>query len=445
MTAAKTSLLGRVPPHNPDAELSVLGSLFVDGGRHLADLEPLLCARDFYSPAHQAVFQAACNLARSAAPVDLVTVADELERMGALDRAGGPVYLAELAGSAMSPAKGAHHARIVASLSARRKLITSALELADAGFDLTRELGAAAPILTEIDEALHGRAPADATVTPGRYLPEYMENLARLQEMGGLAGIPTPWDALNRFTAGFVPGEVTILAGRSGTGKTAMALNIAEHAAAAGHSVGVLSLEMTRDALTHRFMAAGAGVDAQKFRTASLKESDWARLYGYADKFSRLPIFLCDKRELRPSELRALCRQWKRENGLSLLIVDYLQLMKPEERDRVREREVAEISRSLKLMAVDLEIPVLVLAQLNREAEKEKRPRLGHLRESGAIEQDADIILFIVPWRVVGEDVPETAEVEVDVAKGRNNAVGTAKLMYRRKHLKFVNACQAAG
>jgi len=433
--------LSRTPPHSPDAEQAVLGAVFVRPAI-LDDLAGVVRPDDFYSPAHQSIFAGMGRLAAAAKAVDLVTLGDELSRMGKLDEVGGPVYLAELARAAVFPAHGIQSAKIVSAMAARRRLIDVGYAVIESGFDLAADVQECGRFTQEIDAAIHGTLPHGQTVTPSQYLNDYMRDLERLQKAGGLAGVPSPWTALNRYTAGFVPGEVTVLAGRSGTGKTAMALNIAEHAARGGITVGLFSLEMTRTSLTHRLMATGATVDAQKFRNASLSDSDWAKLFDYGQIFHGLPLMICDKREMRPSELRAMCRQWKRDKGLGLLVVDYLQLMRPEVRDKVREREVSEISRSLKLLAVDLDIPILVLAQLNREAEKEKRPRLGHLRESGAIEQDADVILFIVPWK--NEDAGDNVEVIVNVAKGRNNAVGDAPLIYRRKYLQFVSAASVA-
>ena len=428
-------VIGRVPPNSPDAEQSVLGAIFRRPAI-LDDIGGIIRPSDFYSPVHRHVFQAALNVSERGRPVDMVSVSAELTSMGKIEDVGGSVYLAELASSVIAATHGIHHARIVQSMSARRRLIELGCNMVEDGFNLQAEVESCGRYAQEIDAAIHGTIPEGSTVTPSDYMGEYMETLTKLQEAGGLAGIPAPWDSLNRYTAGFVPGEVTILAGRSGTGKTAMALNVAEHASRLGHTVGILSLEMTRHQLTNRFMASGAEVDAQRFRNASLNRDDWSRIYRYAETFNRLPLLICDRREIRPSEIRAMCRKWKRENKLSLLVVDYLQLMKPEVRDKMREREVSEISRSLKLLSVDLEIPILVLAQLNREAEKEKRPRLGHLRESGAIEQDADIILFIVPWKTQG--APENVEIVVDVAKGRNNAVGDAAMLFKRRFLKFL-------
>jgi len=433
--------LSRMPPQNPEAEQSVLGAVFVRPDI-LDDLAAIVRPNDFYSPAHQSIFAAMMSLAASQKKLDLITLGDELSRMGKLEEAGGPVYLAELARAAVFPAHGIQQAKIVSSLSARRRLIDVGYSMIESGFDLSADVRECGRFTQEIDAAIHGTSPAGQTVTPSEYLTGYMQELERLQKAGGLAGIPSPWPALNRYTAGFVPGEVTVLAGRSGTGKTAMALNIAEHAARGGVTVGLFSLEMTRHSLTNRLMATGATIDAQRFRNALLSDNDWGKLYDYAQTLYGLPLLICDKREMRPSELRAMCRKWKRDKNLGLLVLDYLQLMRPEVRDKIREREVSEISRSLKLLAVDLNIPILVLAQLNREAEKEKRPRLGHLRESGAIEQDADVILFIVPWK--NQDAPDNVEITIDVAKGRNNAVGDAYLMYRRKYLQFVSAASPA-
>ena len=436
-TSAPALLTGRTPPNNPEAEQAVLAALFVRPAA-LDGVAALLAPESFHSPAHRHVFAAMLALQADARPIDLLTVAERMRAAATLEAAGGTLYLAQLAASAAVTANCVQHAKIVKDCATRRALITIGSHIIEEAFDPARPTAEAARFAPSLDAVAVGAELGNASVTPAQYLDAYLADVTRIQQQGGLAGIATPWEGLNRLTAGLVPGEVTVLAGRSGTGKTAMALNIAEHAARRGHPVGILSLEMTRHGLTNRFMAAGALVDAQRFRNASLREQDWQKLYEYAAIFQTLPLLICDKRELRPSGLRALCRSWKREHGLSLLVLDYLQLMRPETRDAIREREVAEISRSLKLLAVDLEIPILVLAQLNREAEKEKRPRLGHLRESGAIEQDADIILFIIPWRNA-HDAPEAVDVELDVAKGRNNAVGTVRLSYLRQFLAFGN------
>ncbi|MHC1788281.1 replicative DNA helicase [Solidesulfovibrio sp.] len=440
---ATTKMLRDTPANNLDAEKTVLGSMALkESSRDYAVAK--LSPEDFYSQPHRDIFKALAKLHSTGAAVDMVTIADMLRKATKLEACGGPAYLGELLESVASATASRASVGIVLECAHRRRLADAGLKLIDCAYDLgTDPVEASANVQAMLDTA-SGQREESTSQAPSEYLNDYMANLEALQAGKGVVGIPTPFESLNYYISGLTPGEVIILAGRAGTGKTALALNIAWYAAAQGYPVGIVSMEMIKFALTNRLFAANAMVDAQKFRTGHFSSVDWDSMYAFADTLNRAPLKICDKSFLRPSELRAICRDWKKNFGLSLLVIDYLQLLQPETRSNNREREVADISRMIKIIAVELEIPIIVLAQLNREAEKEKHPKLTHLRESGSLEQDADIVLFITPWK--NSDAQEDhVTVTMDVAKGRSNAVGKFDLLYRRKYLRFENLNRVDG
>jgi len=393
---------------------------------------------DFFHPPHQSICQAIYDLNAANQTIDILTLANQLRKSKRLDAAGGEIYLCELTESTVSSANTPAHARIISDCAIRRKLGELGHTLISRANDPASELGEFAASARQVEEIISGSRAGSASSAPADFLPEYLETLEKLQNGGGAIGVPMPWAGLHYYTAGFVPGEVTILAARSGAGKTALALNAALYAAEQGYPVGILSMEMLKGSLITRFMAAKGEVDAQKFRTGHFSDRDWESIYRVAEHIKALPIRISDRRDLKPSGIRALCRKWKQEIDLKFLVVDYLQLVKPEVRLKSREQEVSDISRQIKMLALDLEIPILLLAQLNRDAEKESEPRLGHLRESGAIEQDADVILFIKGWKA-DPSAGSATPVKVIVGKGRNNASGSCDLIYLRPFLKFVD------
>lgn len=440
---AQAKILRETPANNNDAERIVLGALVLkESCRDI--IIPRLRADDFYASVNQEIFGAIAELHAAGKAVDIITLADALNKRGALTRCGGPAYLSSLIESVTTTASAKASAEIVRECAHRRRLADAGMQLIDCAYDMgTDPVETAAGVQAALDAAAGQREEA-VSQAPADYLNTYMAGLEALQAGKGVVGIPTPFESLNYYISGLTPGEVTILAGRAGTGKTALALNIAWFAAAQGYPVGIVSIEMIKFALTNRLFAANAMVDAQKFRTGRFTATDWDSMYAFADKLNKAPLRICDKPFLRPSELRAICRAWKKDFGLSLLVIDYLQLLQPETRSNNREREVADISRMIKIISVELEIPILVLAQLNREAEKEKTPKLTNLRESGSLEQDADIVLFITPWK--NSDAQQDAvTVTMDVAKGRSNAVGKFDLLYRRKFLRFENLNRVDG
>lgn len=434
---ASAKVLRETPAHNLDAEKVVLGSMAMKEAirdHAMGRLSP----EDFYSTVHRDIFIVLCNMHSAGTGVDMVSLAEALRKVGKLDACGGGTYLADLLGFVFTTQSARSSIEIVRDCAHRRRLADAGLKLIDCAYDMGMDpVETSASIQAVLDTAAGSREESTSQA-PAEFLQDYVSSLEALQNGKGVVGIPTPFDRLNYFISGLTPGEVIILAGRAGTGKTALALNMAWFACSQGYPVGIVSMEMIKFALTNRLFAANALVDAQKFRNGHFTAEDWDAMYAFADKLSVAPLRICDKPFLRPSELRAICRAWKKDFGLSLLVIDYLQLLQPETRSNNREREVADISRMIKIIAVELEIPIVVLAQLNREAEKEKSPKLTHLRESGSLEQDADIVLFIVPWK--NSDAGQDAvTVTMDVAKGRSNAVGKFDLLYRRKFLRFEN------
>lgn len=440
---AHAKVLRDTPAHNFDAEKIVLGAMAMkESARDHAISR--LSAADFYSLPHSNIFEAMAAMHNSGAPVDMVTLADALRKAGRLESCGGPAYLGELLESVASATAAKSSVEIVRDCAHRRRLADAGLKLIDSAYDPGADPVEAAAGIQAMLDAAAGQREESTSQAPAEFLDAYVSGLEALQAGGGVVGIPTPYESLNFYISGLTPGEVIILAGRAGTGKTALALNLAWHAAATGYPTGIVSMEMVKFALTNRLFAANALVDAQKFRNGHFNQQDWDRIYDYAGTLQKAPLKICDKPFLRPSELRATCRDWKKNFGLSLLVIDYLQLLQPETRSSNREREVADISRTIKIIAVELEIPIIVLAQLNREAEKEKQPKLTHLRESGSLEQDADIVLFITPWK--NSDAQQDAVVvTMDVAKGRSNAVGKFDLLYRRRFLRFENLNRVDG
>jgi len=429
------ALLKNLPPQNIDAERAVLAGVL--GKPALLDrLAAEVKDSDFYSPAHAAVWRAGIGLWQGGKPVDVVSVAQALTAAGELDAAGGPAYLAELTGSLVAPSSAPHHAGIVREMAKRRAMLRMAQRMAEIAYDPERDPGDFTEIAARASEAVlsdrldtHGESPAE-------FLSEYM---AWLEHGEDAAGVPTPFGGLNKLIGGVQPGELGILAGRPSDGKTAMALQFAEHALREGKTCGIFSLEMSRNKLLNRMFSAATEVAAGHFRHRDFGDGDWAKIYEYANTVKDWPLRIYTQRARTPSEIKAACRRWRREMGrLDLIIIDYAQLLEPDHHCPSREQEVAAISRSLKLLAEDVGTAELLLAQVNREVEKRKPARLiaSDLRESGALEHDADLIMLIQPWRFKGltGDVHPTT---LTVAKGRDTGTGDIPIAYNEKTVHF--------
>ena len=397
-------LLRNVPPHHHEAEQSVLGSVLLKPAI-LDRLAGELRRRDFYDPRHQSVWEAMAALGQANRPVDLVTLADALAAAGQLDKAGGAAYLAELASATISAANAFHHAAIIRGHAKRRAMSDMGRRMIEIAYDPERDPADFVAIAQTASEAVLKDRLDSHGETPDEFLEPYTTYLEQLEQSGG-GGVPTPFWQLNDLIRAFMPGEMVVVGARPSHGKTALALTLAEHAVGLGHPAGIFSLEMSKFQLLNRMFSSGAGVAAQRFRDGRFSDDDWARIYDLCERMKRLPLRIYDKPARKPSDIRAACRRWRQDAGLGIVFIDYAQLIPPDGHPQNREQEIASSSRSIKLMAEDLAVPVVLLAQVNREVAKRKSPRLveSDLRESGAIEQDADIILLIQPWDRSGRE-----------------------------------------
>jgi len=438
-------LLRRVPPHSPEAEQSVLGGILITNSV-LHTVIDLLGEDDFYSPAHRAIYQACLELSRRSIAVDLVTLGDELSRMGKLDEAGGPVYLAELARATISAANATHHARIVRDKAVKRRLIAAASGIIENVFEGAEETDA---LLDASEQAVFAIADDQKTGTLSSsktLVDQVFQQLEKRSETRELVtGVATGYYTFDEYTAGLQPSDLIIVAGRPSMGKTAFAMNVAMRAAC-DYSVptAVFSLEMSKEQIMMRMLCSKGKVDLSKLRRGRLDDNDWAKLFEAANSLSPAPIFVDDTAALTAMELRARCRRLKAEHDLGLVVVDYLQLMRSARRVDSREQEISDISRNLKALAKELSLPVVALSQLNRKVEERpnKRPMMSDLRESGAIEQDADVIIFLyreAAYKKKDELTPEDNVAEIIIGKQRNGPTGMVKLLFYKESTSFEN------
>ena len=434
-----------IPPHSIEAEQSVLGGLMLVGEAwdQIADR---LVEDDFYRREHQLIFRAIGDLASAGKPCDAVTLGEWFERHGETAAIGGPAYLAELASNTPSAANIAAYADIVRDKAVLRKLIEAGTRIAGDGFnpegrDTPEVLESAEQRIFQIaDAGTRGRKQAEPMREP---LKRYFATLTeRYQHRGQLSGLATGFRDLDTLTSGLQRQDLVIVAGRPSMGKTAFALNIAEAVALlADKPVLINSMEMSSEQLAGRFVSGVARVDAQALRSGDLDEADWSRVGRAASLLSDSKIIIDDTPALSPGELRSRARRAKREHGIGLVIVDYLQLMQVPRTTENRATEIAEISRALKAMAKELDVPVMALSQLNRALEQrnDKRPVMSDLRESGAIEQDADLILFVYRDEVYDHDSPDRGTAEIIIGKQRNGPIDTVRLTFLGQYTRFEN------
>ncbi len=450
LEAAATDILRKVPPQNLEAEQSVLGGVFYDSAI-FHSLVDILGPEDFYYPAHATIFDAFHECYAQNAPIDLVTVAERLHQSGALDQVGGQVYLAELTQSVMGAANALHHARIVRDKSIQRQLINASTTIIASCFDqslpVNKLLDEAEQTVFTIAEKTTGRTYMDSKTLVDKVFLELQKRAGRGELV---TGVDTGYHKLNELTAGYQPSDLIIIAGRPSMGKTAFALNCAMRAAVM-HQVPtvVFSLEMSMDQLMQRMLCAWGKVDLAHLRRGYIGDDDWSRLYEAANHLTTAPIFIDDTPALGTLDLRARCRRLKKEKNIGLIVVDYLQLMRASRNIDSREQEISEISRSLKSLAKELHAPVIALSQLNRKVEEraDKRPMLSDLRESGAIEQDADVILFLYRDEVYNkrDDNPKRGTAEVIIGKQRNGPTGAVDLAYLGFCTAFEDLAASAG
>lgn len=435
----------RVPPHSIEAEQAVLGGLMVDNDAWDQVADRVVDA-DLYRRDHRLVFRAMEALAEAGQPMDVVTLAEWLKAHGLLEEAGGLAYLGALARDTPSSANIRAYADIVRERSVLRHLIRAGTEVASSGYrpegrSSTDLLDEAERLIFEIGEKLQRHRQGFVGVKD--ILPAVVDRIDALYLQGGdVTGLATGFTDFDRMTAGLQVGDLVIIAGRPSMGKTTFALNLAEVAAMHGDQpVALFSMEMPGEALAMRMLSSLGRVELQRIRTGRLEDSDWPRLTSTMNLLSQARLFIDDTPALTPMEMRARARRLKREHGLSLIVVDYLQLMHmPGYKDN-RATQIAEISRALKGMAKELGVPVVALSQLNRSLEQRpnKRPAMSDLRESGAIEQDADVIVFIYRDEVYNPDSPDKGTAEIIIGKQRNGPIGTVRLTFLGKYTRFEN------
>lgn len=435
--------VGKVPPHDLEAEQAVIGSMLTDNDAVISSVE-VLKAEDFYREDNRIIFTAMANLYSKAEPIDLITVKSELESMGKFDQVGGLEYLAELPEKVPTTANASKYIKIVEEKAILRNLIKTANEIIELGYDPTEEVddimeGAEKRIFNLMqDKNQKGYAPIKDILVDS--FTELEELYNRKQH---ITGVPSGFADLDYRTAGFHGSELILIAARPAMGKSAFALNIATHAAVRAKTpVAIFSLEMSKEQMVNRILCSEAMVDSNKVRTGKLEEEDWTKLAETIGPLSEAEIYIDDTPGISITEIRAKCRKLKLEKNIGMVVIDYLQLIQgSNKRNGSREQEISEISRSLKILAKELNVPVLALSQLSRAVEQrpDHRPMLSDLRESGAIEQDADIVMFLYRDDYYNEDSEKKNIAEVIIAKHRGGSTGTVDLGWFGTYTKFVN------
>ena len=437
--AATTYL--KVPPNNVEAEQAVIGGILINNDA-LNQVVDVLEPDDFYREAHTALFEGMLELYNSGEPIDIITLSEALRKKNLLDAAGGTDYLASLVEAVSTSAGAAHHAEIIKDFSVRRKLIRQCSAISESCFQNWRETDdllelAEQSIFDIAEERVKEGFFSLQDVITGSF--KKLESVAEVD--GYVTGIPTGFRDFDRLTAGLQPSEVVVIAGRPSMGKTAFALNIGYNAAErTGKGVAIFSLEMSKLQLGIRLLGFDSGINAGKLRTGFLRDQDWERLTHSANHLAEMPIFIDDSSAIGVLEMKAKCRRLMKKQGLAMVIVDYLQLIHGRSSAESRQLEISEISRAMKGLAKDLNVPVLALSQLNRKVEDRpnKRPQLADLRESGAIEQDADVIAFIYRDEVYHPASEENRNIaEIIIAKQRNGPTGFFKLTFLKELTLF--------
>lgn len=440
----------KVPPHSIDAEQSVLGGLMLDN-RAWDQVVDRLRGDDFYRNEHRLIFHVMSRLLSQSKPIDVLTVSDALRELHELEQVGGEVYLFELANNTPSAANISAYADIVRERSVLRQLISAAGDIADNAFNsqgrsILELLDAAEQRVFSISEqGNRGSGPLNIK----DFLTKTMDRIDTLFHSGtSITGVPTGYHDFDEMTSGLQPSDLVIIAGRPSMGKTTFAMNIAEHVAIKSRSpVLIFSMEMPGEAIVMRLLSSLCRIDQLRIRTGKLADEDWPRISSTVSMLSDAPLFIDDTPGLSPAEMRARARRLAKEHGqLGMIMVDYLQLMQVPGHNENRTAEISEISRSLKGLAKELKVPVVALSQLNRGLEQraDKRPIMSDLRESGAIEQDADVIAFIYRDEVYNENSPDKGTAEIIIAKQRNGPIGKLRLTFMGQYTCFENFIRQA-
>ena len=438
----KDPSLYHIPPQSLEAEDSILSAILVDNDT-LLDVVEILSPEDFYKSAHQKIFSAIVDLFSRNEPVDLVTLTNILREQGRLEEVGGALYLAKLLDTVPMAVNAPHYAKIVHDKACLRRLIEKSNDIVKRCYD---DRGDVEDVLDYAERTIF-------EISQDKIRPAFypigkiiLDNIETLEERQGnkalITGIPTGFTKLDSLTAGFQGSDLIILAARPGMGKTALALNIARNVAVeANVPTAIFSLEMAKEQLSMRLLCAEARIDSNRVRSGFFSQDDWVKLTEAAGVLSEAPIFIDDSPDITAMTIRAKARRLKMEKGLGLIFIDYLQLMKSRTTLERRDLEISEISRSLKALAKELDLPVVALSQLNRKLEErsDKRPQLSDLRESGALEQDADVVAFIYRDEMYNKDPnnPNRGKAELIIAKQRNGPVGVVPLAFLDAYTRF--------
>jgi replicative DNA helicase len=435
-------LLQRIPPHNIEAEQSVLGSMLIDA-EAVSEASGALKGEDFYSDAHREIFEAMLDIYERGEPVDLVTLVEELRQRGTLDSVGGVSYISDLSMAVPSTANVKYYIRIVEEKSILRQLIAASNDIINESYQAADELDV---ILDRAEKKIFDISQRQNSSYFVPIKDILIDTYARIEELskskGKIIGLTTGFHDFDQKTSGLQPSDLILAAARPSMGKTSFVLNIAQYAALRNKvPVAIFSLEMAKEQLVQRMLSAEANVELQKIRTGDLTEEDWLKLVRAAGPLSQAPIYIDDSADMSVMEIRSKARRLKMEKNLGLVVIDYLQLMSGRGRAESRQQEISEISRSLKALARELKVPVIALSQLSRapEARTQHRPMLSDLRESGAIEQDADLVTFIYRDEYYNPETEKKNIAEIIIAKQRNGPTGTVELVWLGQFTKFAN------
>ncbi|WP_163969297.1 replicative DNA helicase [Oceanobacillus halotolerans] len=433
----------RTPPHNVDAEQAVLGAIFLEP-EAFAQASERLMPEDFYRASHQRIFDAMMKLSDRGEPIDIVTVTTSLSNEKTLEEIGGVSYLTDIASSVPTAANIEYYSKIVEEKALLRRLIRTATDIVTTSFSNEDQVE---DVLNEAEKNIlevSGRKNSGAFKSIKDVLIDVYDNIEQLhQQSEDVTGVPTGFRDLDRITSGFQKNDLIIIAARPSVGKTAFALNVAQSVATnTDENVAIFSLEMGADQLVSRMLCAEGNIDAQRLRTGNLEADDWGKLTMAMGSLSNAGIYIDDSPGIRVSEIRSKCRRLKQEHGLGMILIDYLQLIQGSENSREnRQQEVSEISRSLKALARELNVPLIALSQLSRgvESRQDKRPMMSDLRESGSIEQDADIVGFLYRDDYYDQESEQQNIIEIIISKQRNGPVGTVELAFVKEYNKFVD------
>lgn len=433
----------RIPPHNDDAEKSVLGSILLDKEALFEVLE-ILRPEDFYSEMHKEIYSGVIELYRKSQPVDILTVSEELKKRKSLEMVGGRAYIALLSTLVPSTSNAAEYAKIIAEKAILRRLIGTASDIVDKSY---QEKMGPSEVLDFAERGIFEIAQQRQSKDFAPIKDVLWSNIARLDELskldGNITGLTTGFIDLDARTSGLQKSDLIMLAARPAMGKTAFALNIAQQAAIKGKgTVLIFSLEMSRDQLGQRMLSMESRIEMQKLKTGSLERKDWDQIHMALDTLSKANIFIDDTPGITAMEIKNKCRRLKADKGLDLVVIDYLQLMSYEGKTENRQQEISSLSRFLKLLAREMDCPVIVLSQLSRAVEQrtDHRPILSDLRESGSIEQDADIVMFLYRDEYYNPETTDKPNIcEVIISKQRSGPTGTVELTWLGKYTRFVD------